>query len=54
VAVVVVNALGVGAAVALELRFDPVDGGAVAVGALAAVAELGEAFDGGLVALQFQ
>ena len=31
-----------------------VDGRAVAVGALAAVAEPGETFDGGLVALQFQ
>jgi len=37
----VVDALGVGATVALELGFDPVDGGGVAGGALAAVSELG-------------
>ena len=36
----VIEALGVGAAVALELRLDPIDGGAVAIGALTAVAEL--------------
>jgi hypothetical protein len=35
------NALGIGAAVALQLRFDPVNGGTVPVGALAPVAKLG-------------
>src|SRR5262249_40573370 len=52
--VLVVDALGVGAAVALELRFDPIDGGAVAVGALAAVAEFGETPDGGFVFRQVE
>ena len=52
--VAVVQALGVRAAVALELRLDPVDGRAIAVGALAAVAELGEPLDRRLVALEIE
>ena len=52
--VTVVQALGVRAAVTLELRLDPVDGRAIAVGALAAVAELGEPLDRRLVALEIE
>src|SRR5207302_8808702 len=44
----------VAAAVAPELRLDPVHGGTVAVRALAAVAEGGESLDGRFVALQVQ
>ena len=44
----------VGAAVALELRFDPVDGGAVAIGALTAIAELRQALYRGLVLLELE
>src|SRR5262249_23729625 len=50
----VMDSLGVGAAVALELRLDPVDGGAIAVGALATVAESGEAEDSVLVVLEVE
>ena len=46
--------LGVGTAVAFELGFDPIEGGAVAIGALAAVAEFGERFDGGLVGIEVE
>ena len=46
-------ALG-GAAGRLELRLDPVDGLPVAAGALPAVAELRQAPDDGLVALQIE
>ena len=42
------------AAVALELRLDPVGGRPVAVGALAPVAELRQPLDGGLVFLQVE
>src|SRR5262249_40372493 len=52
--VLVVDALDVAAAVALELGFDPVGGGAVPVGALAAVAEPGEAEDGVLVVVEVE
>jgi len=48
------DALGVRAAIALELRFDPVDRCPVSVGALLPVAELGQALDGGLVFLQIE
>ncbi len=47
------QALG-GAAVALELRLDPVDGLAVALGALPPIPELRQALDGGLVAFEVQ
>ena len=42
------------AAEALELRLNPVDSRAVAVGALPAIAELGQALDGRLVLLQVE
>ena len=48
------QALGVRAPVALQLRLDPVDRRAIAVGALPAVAELGEALDGRFVALEIE
>ena len=51
--VLVLDALG-RTAVALELRLDPVDRGAVAIGALAAIAELREPLDGGLVSLEIE
>jgi hypothetical protein len=37
------------ASIALELRFNPIHGGTIAVGALNAVAELRERFDRGFV-----
>ena len=43
-----------GAAIASQLRFDPIDRGAVALGALLAVAELAETPDRGLVALEIE
>src|SRR5262249_20038669 len=43
-----------GAAVALELRLDPVERGAVARGPLAPIAELRQALDGGLVLLEIE
>src|SRR4029077_4201872 len=52
--VLVRDALRVGAAVALELRFDPVDGGAIPIRALAPVAELRETLDRRLVFLQLE
>src|SRR5256885_1656651 len=52
--VLVRDALGIRAAVALELRLDPIDRGAVAIGALAPVTELGEAFHGRLVPLEIE
>src|SRR5205823_869348 len=52
--ILVREARHVAAAVAPELRLDPVHGGTVAVRALAAVAEGGESLDGRLVALQVQ
>src|SRR5439155_25428218 len=52
--IVVFQASDVGTAVAPELRFDPVHRGAVSVGALAAVTELGEAFDRRLVLLEVE
>src|SRR5258708_31508158 len=52
--VVVVQALGVGASVTLELGLNPVDRGAVAGGALAAVAELGEPENSRLVAVEVE
>ena len=42
------------AAVALELRLDPVDGPAIPLGALAPVAELRQSLDRGLVALEIE
>src|SRR5258705_12780903 len=48
------DASDVGAAIAPELGLDPIDRGAVSVGALAPVAELGEALDGRLVLLQVE
>ena len=52
--IVIVNSLRVCAAVALELRFDPIDRLAVTVRALPAVAKFGEPADGGLIACQFK
>ena len=52
--VVVLDAFRVRAAVALELRLDPVDGGAVAIGSLTAIAELRQALDRGLVLFQIE
>src|SRR5438552_6712675 len=52
--IVVLQAGDVGAAVAPELDLDPVHRGAVPVGALAPVAELGEAFDRRLVLLEVE
>jgi len=49
----VVEAFG-RAPVAAKLRFDPVDGPAVAVGALLAITELRQALDGRLVSLQIE
>jgi hypothetical protein len=49
-----VNALGVRAAEALQLSFDPVCGVAIALRALAAIAKLGQPLDGGLVFLEFE
>ena len=50
---VVRHALGL-AAIALELRLDPVDRVAIALRAFAAIAKLGQALDRGLVPLEFQ
>ena len=50
----VLQAFGVRAAVGLELGLDPVQRLAVALRALAAVTELGQALDGGLVPLQVE
>src|SRR5437660_8569471 len=52
--IVVLQACDIGAAVAPELGLDPVHRGAVPVGALAPVAELGEAFDRRLVLLEVE
>jgi hypothetical protein len=52
--VLVLDAVGVGAAVTLELRLDPIGGGAIAIGALAAITELRQSFDGRLVFLQVE
>src|SRR3990172_827151 len=52
--VLVPDALGVRAAVALELRLDPVHGRAIAVRPLPAVAPLRHSLDRGLVALEFE
>ena len=51
---IVRDALRVRAAVALELRFDPVDRGAIALGALAAIAELRQSLDRRLVLLEVE
>jgi hypothetical protein len=51
---VVCHSLGVGAAVALELRLDPVVRGAIAIRALPAVAELRQPLDGRLVTLEIE
>ena len=51
---VIADALRVGAAVAFELRFNPVEGGAVAVRALTAIAELRQAFNRGFIAFQIE
>jgi hypothetical protein len=48
------NALSIGTAVTLELRFNPVDGCAVAVGSLAAVSKIGYAADRRFIALQVE
>ena len=50
----VVQANRVGAAVALEPRFDPVDRGAIAIRPLPAVAELRESLDRGFVFLEVE
>src|SRR6185295_2384689 len=48
------DALRVRAAVALELRLDPIDGVAISLGALAAIAKPREPFDRCLVFLEIQ
>lgn len=48
------DAFGVRAAITLELRFDPVYRGAVAIRSGPSVTECGESFDRGLVALKIQ
>src|SRR6266568_1513792 len=52
--IVILQTRDVTAAVAPELRLDPVHGGAVAVGALAPIAEGRESLDGRLVTLQVE
>src|SRR5205085_2440063 len=52
--VLVLDPLGVRAAVALELRFDPVHCRAVAIGALPAITELGQALDRRLVPVEIE
>src|SRR5690606_18795829 len=51
---VVVEPLGVGAAIALQLRLDPIERGAVARRPLAPVTKLREPLDRRLVALEFE
>jgi hypothetical protein len=51
---VIPNALGVGAAIALELRLDPVDRVPISLRTLAAVTELREFLDGRLVFLEVE
>src|SRR5262249_23864517 len=48
------DAFGAGAAVTFQLCPDPVDGGAVAIRALAPIAERCQPFDGGLVAFEIE
>jgi hypothetical protein len=48
------DALGVGATVGFELRFDEIDGRPVSVGTLPAVAEFRQALDGSLVVRQVE
>jgi hypothetical protein len=50
----VMDAFSIGATVGLELRFDPIDGRAVAISTLPAVTEFGQRLDGCLVALQVE
>ena len=50
----VFHTLGIGAAVAFQLRFDPVDSGAIAVGTFEPIAELGEPLDRGFVAIEVE
>ena len=50
----VFHTLGVGAAVAFQLRFDPVDSGAIAIGAFEPIAELGEPLDRGFVTIEVE
>src|SRR5207237_970037 len=52
--IVVVDPLRVRAARALELRLDPVDGRAVAIGPLTPIAELRQSVDRGLVLVQIE
>src|SRR5436309_16124330 len=52
--IVILQTRDVAAAVAAELRLNPVNGGAVAVGALAPIAKGCESLDGHLVALQVE
>src|SRR5437762_1216688 len=52
--VLVLDALRVRATIGLELRFDPVDGGAIAIGTLPAVAELRQPFDRRLVPVEVE
>ncbi len=42
------------ATVCAQLRLDPIDGGAIAIGPLAAVTEASESFNGRFVALEVQ
>ena len=51
-AVYVDHTFGVRTTILFELRFDPVDRSAVAIGALSPIAELSQALDRGLVAFQ--
>ena len=52
--IIICNALGVRAAVALELRFDPIDRGAVPVRSLPPVAEFRQAADGRSIVRQVE
>jgi hypothetical protein len=52
--VLVRDPFGVRAAIALELRLDPVSGRAVAIGALPPIAELRQTLDGGLEPLEIE
>ena len=52
--IVVLDALGIRAAVALELRLDPIDCRSIAIRALTPIAELRQPFDRGLVFFQVE
>ena len=52
--VAIAQALDVRAPVALELRFNPIDGGAIAIGALSTITKARECFDGDLIAREIE